>query len=228
MLKHTTALIALAACSSAQTVSDAVSVAESVEPPQAPVVATTDTAPPAPADDAPPEFTELTSTPIIAPLDTTVPRDDEPPTVTFSLRRGETLAHFARWSGLPVELIADRSALGLTGVYPVGTEVRLPLDPEARAHVELARTEHHVARADGYLDSRGGVAGTDFYTVRTGDTAWSISRNELGIPVWLLETYNPSVDLERLTPGTRLMVPALADTVADAGAPALVLQGPTE
>jgi LysM repeat protein len=153
------------------------------------------------------------------------------PSVEYTLKRGESLAHFARWSGLPVELIAETSELDLDGSYPVGTELQLPLDPEGRARVEIARTKHHVARADGYLASRGGVAGTDFYTVRTGDSAWAIARDELGIPVWLLETYNPSVDLETLRPGTRLMVPALADTVADAGAPALpasALERPTE
>ena len=233
MLKHVTTLLALAACSSGPSVeASPVTQAEPVEPP---ALLLTDTA--APAAD-PDEFLELASTPSetapsastpseTAPV-TVTPTDDAPLTAKYSLKRGETLAHFARWSGLPVEVIAEHSSLGLTEVYPVGTEIIVPLDPEARARVELARTQHHVARADGYLDSRGGVAGTDFYTVRSGDTAWSISRNELGIPVWLLETYNPSVDLDRIAPGTRLMVPALADTVADAGAPALALQGPTE
>jgi len=32
----------------------------------------------------------------------------------------------------------------------------------------------------------------------------------------LLETYNPSVELDRLRPGQQLMVPVIADIVVDA------------
>jgi len=49
-----------------------------------------------------------------------------PPGRWFALRRGETLAHFARWSELPVEDIATWSGLELHGSYSVGTEVFLP------------------------------------------------------------------------------------------------------
>ena len=139
-----------------------------------------------------------------------------PPGRWFSLRRGETLAHFARWSDLPVEDIATWSGLELTGSYHVGTEVFLPITGEQLSQVESARAQHREARVDGYLAMRGGSVGNDFYAVRTGDTAWDIARHSQDIPVWLLEAYNPSVDLDRLRPGDELMVPVLADTVADA------------
>ena len=53
-------------------------------------------------------------------------------------------------------------------------------------------------------------------TVRTGDSATSIAREQMGIPLWLLQTYNPDADLDRLRPGQELMVPVLADIVVDA------------
>lgn len=135
---------------------------------------------------------------------------------TWTVRRGETLAHFARWSELPVEAIADASALPLEAPLAVGDEVRVPGDAERRARVEVARDAHHRRRAQGYLASRGGARGTDFYRVRTGDTAWTVARDEIGVPVWLLEVYNPTVDLDALRPGQRLMVPVIDDSVADA------------
>jgi hypothetical protein len=52
--------------------------------------------------------------------------------------------------------------------------------------------------------------------VRTGESAWSIAREQQGIPVWLLESYNPQVDLESLRPGDTLRVPIIADVVVDA------------
>jgi LysM repeat protein len=71
-------------------------------------------------------------------------------------------------------------------------------------------------RVEGYLASRGGSVGTDFVKVRTGDSAWKIAQDNQGIPVWVLEAYNPSVDLDALRPGQELMVPVLADVVVDA------------
>jgi hypothetical protein len=138
---------------------------------------------------------------------------------SYELRRGETIAHFARWAELPVATVAEASGVGLLDTLEVGTEVRVPVDEESRARIEQRRTAHHHRRAEGYLASRGGTVGTEFYTVRTGETAWSIANDALGIPVWMLETYNPAVDLDRLRPGQDLMVPVVADTVVDAGEP---------
>jgi hypothetical protein len=139
-----------------------------------------------------------------------------PPGRWFELRRGETLAHFARWSELPVEDVALWSGLDLDGAYAVGTQVFLPVTGAALSQVELSRAAHREVRVDGYLALRGGSVGNDFYQVRTGDTAWGIAKNNQDIPVWLVEAYNPSVDLERLRPGDELMLPVLADVVADA------------
>jgi len=145
------------------------------------------------------------------------PQEVEPRAMAhFTLRRGETLDHFARWSGFPVEDIAEFSSLDLDGEYPVGTEILLPVEGEALAEIEKNRDEHWQRRVDGYLASRGGAVSTEFYSVRTGDSAWSIARDKYSMPIWVLEAYNPSLDLDRLRPGQELMVPVLADTVVDA------------
>ena len=135
---------------------------------------------------------------------------------TITLRRGESIAHFARWSGSTVEEIAELSSVSLDGDYPVGLELTLPISTETLAAVETQREAHRVARVDGYLASRGGSDQSEFYTVKTGDTAWSISKDAHGIPVWVLESYNPSVNLDKLRPGQELMVPVLTDTLVDA------------
>jgi hypothetical protein len=146
-----------------------------------------------------------------------VPEEVEPEVMArFTLRRGETIDHFARWSGFPVEDIAGFSDLDLDGEYPVGTEILLPAEGEALAEIEQNRDEHWQKRVDGYLASRGGAVSTEFYSVRTGDSAWGISRDKYSMPIWVLEAYNPAVDLDRLRPGQELLVPVLADTVVDA------------
>lgn len=133
---------------------------------------------------------------------------------SFSLRRGETLAHYARWSGLSVEEVASLSGLDLDGSYPVGAEIRVPAS--LALQVEVERASHHEARVDRYLASRGGSLGQETITVRTGDTAWSIAQIQHGVPVWILESFNPDVSLDRLRPGQTLQIPVIADVVVDA------------
>lgn len=137
--------------------------------------------------------------------------------VEFELQRGETLAHFARWAELPVEVIAETSELDLAGAYPVGTVVIVPVgDEQALDRLMRLRSEHHDKRLTAYLDSRGGSLGEEVVQVRTGDTAWSLARDHHGLPVWVIDQLNPDVDLEHLRPGDQLMVPVLADIVAEA------------
>lgn len=154
----------------------------------------------------------------VSPDPATEAVEPEVPATTFSLRRGETLAHFGRWSGRTVEEVAASSALDLDGVYPVGTEVALVLTPEERSTLEGRRDDHHQRRSRAYLSSRDST-NTEFYAVKTGDSAWTIANDRLGMPVWLLESMNPSVDLDRLRPGQELLVPVFQDTVVQLEAP---------
>lgn len=141
------------------------------------------------------------------------PAEPEIPMHTFELKRGESLHHFARWSEQPIEEVARLSDLALDGSYAVGTQVKLQLTPEDRSRVEARRDAHHQTRAVAYLDSRGPHS-TGFYTVKTGDTAWKIAQSTEAVPVWLIESMNPSVDLERLRPGEELLVPVFVDVTA--------------
>ena len=143
--------------------------------------------------------------------DATYVRGEVEPLVAYTLRRGETLDHFARWSELPVEIIAEASAVSLTATLDVGTIVQVPADHARRSRIEQARDAHHLRRAEGYLESRGGASATRFYVVKTGDTAWSIARRQGDVPVWLVEAFNPSMNLDALRPGEVLMLPILAD-----------------
>lgn len=155
----------------------------------------------------------IASSPAVEPVVDTVAAEPTPNLTRFELRRGETLAHFARWSERPVEDVATSSHLELDGSYPVGTEIALVVTDEERSILEARRDAHHQLRARNYLESRGSDR-TEFYSVRTGDSAWTIAKNRIGMPVWLLESLNPSTDLDRLRPGQELLVPVFQDTVA--------------
>ncbi len=165
------------------------------------------------------EPVEVAAVDVVAEPEPVEPAPEPQLSTSWTVRRGESVAHFARWAELPVETIAEASDRSLGQPLQVGDTLVVPGDGEMRAKVEQARQRHHQIRAEAYLATRGGSVGTAFHTVRTGETGWSVATRELGLPVWLVEAYNPATDLESLRPGEQLLYPVVADTVASLDEP---------
>ena len=127
-----------------------------------------------------------------------------PTSHTFYLSSGETLSHYASWSGLSVDAIEVESGLDSSGVYAVGTPIVLPISMDAIPAVSGAREAYLQGRFEEW--SMDGNVYNSSYTVQPGDSAWSIAE-EYGIDVWHLKEANPTMNLELLLPNQTLMVP---------------------
>ena len=54
------------------------------------------------------------------------------------------------------------------------------------------------------------ITGSDSYVARRGDSLWSVTQRG-GLPVWLLQQYNPDVDFAELRPGTQIVLPKVEE-----------------
>jgi membrane-bound lytic murein transglycosylase D len=54
------------------------------------------------------------------------------------------------------------------------------------------------------------VVKTIDYTIKKGVTVWEICNEIYDIPLWLLRSYNPDVDLENLYRGGKLSIPVVS------------------
>ncbi len=98
---------------------------------------------------------------------------------------------------------------GLTG-EPLTVQQRLRLDfsngrPE---DFERVRVEYHRALQEEFF-TRWEIEGTMIHRVGPGDSLWVLSKRRFDVPIWLLRQYNPDVDLNALSAGTRLTIPTL-------------------
>ena len=155
----------------------------------------------------------VAATPAIAPVEIHY--------AVFKLGRGETLDNYAKWSGVPVEVIAESSSLRLDDLHDVGTTVRVPVDVDGEAKIAARRAAWLGARVDKWVATRHGEVSTGVHTVRTGETAWTLGHGKDPVPVWVLASYNPGVDLDHLKPGQELAVPVVNVAVV-AEEPALI------
>jgi LysM repeat protein len=163
-----------------------------------------------------------------APIPTIASTDDGAPAGLFStppdapvasitVQDGESLALLAGWSGVVAEEIASLNEIDVSDALYPGQELILPT--QAADSVETERVAFTEVRLSRYLDRRGGLAGIRTYRVQTGDTAWGIARQELGVPTWVLSHYNGGDSLDRLSIGQELIAPVLGDEItADAEA----------
>jgi membrane-bound lytic murein transglycosylase D len=118
----------------------------------------------------------------------------------------ETLGHYADWAGVTASRL--RQLNGLRGGQPVlvGRKLKLDLSQVTAEQFEQKRRDYHYALQANYFESHR-ILGTEIYVVRRGDSLWSISQRYVGVPAWLLQQYNPDVDLGELRPGAQIVVP---------------------
>ena len=142
-------------------------------------------------------------------LFSTLPDD---PVSDVTVQDGESLALLASWTGVTSEEIASLNDIDVSDPLYPGQQLILPVS--AAEAIALERVAFSEARLSRFLDRRGGLAGTRTYRVQTGDTAWSIAREELGVPTWVLAHYNDTVSMDRLSIGQELIAPVLGDEAA--------------
>jgi membrane-bound lytic murein transglycosylase D len=122
------------------------------------------------------------------------------------VRPEETLGHYADWLEIPTQRLRDLNGLRFGTTLGIGKRVRLDFHNVDRAVFEARRLEHHRSLQTAFFDDFS-VAGTDEHVLRRGDTLWKISRGKYDVPVWLIQQYNPSVDMNALRPGMRIRIP---------------------
>ncbi len=121
---------------------------------------------------------------------------------------GESLGQLADWLGLSVARLralnpSQRESLAL------GARLRLEFSKVSREDFQQRRQQWHVAEQSAYFETRR-IVGSMNYTVRAGDTLWLVLQKFGRVPTWLLEQYNPNVNLLQLRAGTQLVVPTVS------------------
>lgn len=130
------------------------------------------------------------------------------PNQTIVLQTDETLALVADWAGTTPEKVRGWNKLSRKAKPGPGHKLRLELSKAARKKFETRRLAYHEELRDQFF-SAFEVAGTEKRVVRKGDTLWSLTRGKTPVPAWLLDYYNPNVDLRSLRPGKRVVIPKL-------------------
>jgi len=129
----------------------------------------------------------------------------------------ETLGHYAEWLDVSAARLRELNRMKHGQAVLLGKTLKLDFARVTPEQFEARRRDFHAQLQAAFFAQRR-ILGTEVYIVRRGDSLWSITQRYAGVPVWLLQQYNPDLELGALRTGLQLVVPRLEDAQAGVAA----------
>ncbi len=139
------------------------------------------------------------------PNDYSVAHDD-----TIRVAGDETLGHYADWLGVSTQHVREINHFKFHRSVLIGQRIRLDFRKVTRETFETHRREYHRQLQAAYFAAHR-IVGTVVYIARPGDSLWTLTQRAAQMPMWLVQQYNPDVDLADLRAGTQIVMPRVED-----------------
>jgi membrane-bound lytic murein transglycosylase D len=142
------------------------------------------------------------------PTDYSVAKDD-----TIRVAAVETLGHYADWLGITSARLREINHLKFKTPVRIGQRIKLDFAAVTPEVFETLRHEYHRELQAAFFAGHR-IVGTEVYIARSGDSGWTLTAHAVGVPLWLLQQYNPDLDLAALHPGTQIVMPRVEEVGA--------------
>jgi membrane-bound lytic murein transglycosylase D len=119
------------------------------------------------------------------------------------------MGHYASWLGKrSATSIRQHNNMRSSRRITIGKVLKLPIKNKAqRDAFDSQRLDYHRELQDEFR-ARFRITGVEDYSIRSGDSAWSIAR-EQQVPLWLLKRFNPSLFTAQSHPGDIVKMPVI-------------------
>jgi len=182
-------------------------VVASVTPPEQPLE---EVVPGAMSGDVAPSITGPVQTALLSdPSDYSVGDDN-----SIEVQPLETLGHYGDWLEIKTQRLRDLNGLAFRTPVAVGQRILLDLGKVDAAVFEERRIAYQRSQQDAFFRQHV-ITGVTEHTIRRGDSIWIIALRQYEVPVWLFRQYNPTIDMHKVRPGTKVQIPLLTDVSTD-------------
>ncbi len=134
---------------------------------------------------------------------------------TIRVAAEETLGHYGDWLGVSAARLRTLNHLKFRTPVRIGERIKLDFSQVKPEVFETLRHEYHREMQASYFAAHR-IVGTEVYIARRGDSLWTLTQHASLVPVWLVQQYNPDVNLADLHPGTQIVMPRVED-IGNAG-----------
>lgn len=125
---------------------------------------------------------------------------------TVVVQAAETLGHFVDWTRIDAGRLRALNKLRKNAAVTQGKKLHLDLSRVTAAEFVAARRDYHQHLQETFFAAHR-IAGTETYSVKRGDSLWTIAQQKPELPVWLVAQYNPDVNFNDMRPGTSITLP---------------------
>jgi membrane-bound lytic murein transglycosylase D len=129
---------------------------------------------------------------------------------TIRVAAVETLGHYADWLGITSARLRELNHLKVRTPVRIGQRVKLEFVSVKPEVFETLRREYHRELQAAYFAAHR-IVGTEVYIARSGDSGWTLTQHSVDVPLWLLQQYNPDIDLAELHPGAQIVMPRVEE-----------------
>ncbi|MFH2132963.1 MAG: LysM peptidoglycan-binding domain-containing protein [bacterium] len=126
----------------------------------------------------------------------------------IQVETGETLGHFAEWLQVSAQYIRNLNHLSFRGEIHMDQNLVIPFTRIDKERFEEQRYEFHKEFEEDFLSAYD-IEGVWQYKIKRGDNIWTLCKEQFELPVWLIKKYNLSVDLNKLRPGQKIVIPVV-------------------
>ena len=118
----------------------------------------------------------------------------------------ETLGHYAEWLGIATRDIRRLNGFRPRKVIRVNDSLKIPLEKISKEDFEEKRFEYHKELQEDFFASYR-VKDVEIYQIKNGDNIWTLCQEVFEVPFWLIYQYNSELNINRLSPSQKLIVP---------------------
>jgi membrane-bound lytic murein transglycosylase D len=129
---------------------------------------------------------------------------------TIRVAAEETLGHYADWLGVTSARLREINHMKFRTPVLIGQRIRLDFSRVTPEVFETLRHEYHRELQAAYFAAHR-IVGTEIRIARPGDSVWTLSQRRAQLPLWLLQQYNPDLDLTALRTGTQIVMPRVEE-----------------
>lgn len=160
-----------------------------------------------PAGDEPDTIEPITITPdmLADPSDYTVAADN-----TIEIQATETLGHYAEWLDLRASQLRRINGMPYGRPLVIGHRLKLDFSEVESGEFERRRLAYQYDLQQSFFMTWQ-IRSTRKHIIAPGESLWVLTQRQFKIPMWLLRQYNPDLDLDKLHPGTVIVIPQLAE-----------------
>jgi membrane-bound lytic murein transglycosylase D len=139
------------------------------------------------------------------PSDYTVASDG-----SIEVQATETLGHYAEWLDLRASQLRHINGIRYGSPVVIGHRLELDFSRVGQDEFERRRLAYQQDLQQAFFMTWQ-IRTTHTHVIAPGESLWVLTRRQFKVPMWLLRQYNPDLNLDRLHPGTVIVIPELVE-----------------